>query len=198
MHIHRSLIRVCALPAKHTRADIYYTRGGAGGLGLHPGRPAAAADVTAHKQFGLVHPRVRRSNELAAASEMHPFYQRCARRGRRGHGPPAVYFSVCPRCSCALEYTYIYVYMCVIALCITLISMQLGSFFELACSRKRLGRGIGKRFIRYIALFFFPPFSGGSSLDESSFLAAVHVVKSISSSSICSQGPVIRYLALNF
>lgn len=88
--------RMRASCAKHTYAGTFIIPGGAGGLGLHPGR-LAAADVTAHKQFVLVHPRVRRSNELAAASEMHPFYQRCA-RGRARTGRPRY---IPPRCSCA-------------------------------------------------------------------------------------------------
>lgn len=107
-------------------------------------RAADAADVTTHKQF--VHPRVRRSNELAAASEMHPF---CRRRAMGlGEGGPARVFL---RVRGAVARIYIYVR--------TPISMQRGSFFELVRSRKTGERGWEKIYTIYVVFvpFFLAP-----------------------------------------
>lgn len=154
-----------------THTHTFIIPGGAGGLGLHPGR-LAAADVTAHKQFGLVHPRVRRSNELAAASEMHPFYQRCARR-EGGHGPAARGIFLRVRDAVVrwnIHIYIIYIYVCIVDICMCIHWSPCSSVrFSSWLVRERLGRGTGKRFIRYIALFS-SSFFLGYALDESSLL----------------------------
>jgi len=90
-------VHVCARVHTHT-----HTRARTQAHVRAPSRTAAGRATSQRiNNRDLAHPRVRRSNELAAASEMHPFCRRCAAarvgkgeaegaggRGRRAARPP--------------------------------------------------------------------------------------------------------------
>lgn len=174
MHIHRSLIRVCALPAKY----IYYTAVvGAPVPGSTPGRRTTGPPTPPTSR--RINNSCTRALDALTNSQLHPKCIRFAGDARRGAGGegggrreggkglrigPAARPRIPRVFRDAVARIYIYVR--------TPISMQRGSFFELARSRRTGKKGSGEDLYDIRCCFFFLLFFG--ALAESSLALSLN------------------------